>query len=265
MLILVKLLSLNGKNKRGSTLKKRSVSGEITVLEMGDESRKYVMDLELAIQRELAYRRKIFLSQLQTDKDFKTDPVPLERIAHVPSSSSTVSPSRTPTSKSLSSSSPWLSGMKRDAAPSGSESLQPQQPQSSNSKPMHTNQSDVIFCTICNVPCHGTRNYKQHLDGQKHKAKLQNMKLHRNDVGQCSKEANQQRWGKVCNTGCTSAELFKQHLCGKKHKVELGKLECARKDSGDLPKQPKYCKLCDLWCPNEDAYKMHLEGKRHII
>ncbi|KAJ0106310.1 hypothetical protein Patl1_18818 [Pistacia atlantica] len=124
---------------------------------MGDESSKYVMDLELAIQRELAYRRKIFLSQLQTDKDFKTDPVPLERIAHVPSSSPSVSPSRTPTSKSLSSSSPWLSGMKRDAAPSGSESLQPQQPQSSNSKPMRTNQSDVIFCTICNVPCHAKK------------------------------------------------------------------------------------------------------------
>ncbi|KAJ0048072.1 hypothetical protein Pint_16175 [Pistacia integerrima] len=186
---------------------------------MGDESSKYVMDVELAIQRELAYRRKIFLSQLQTDKDFKTDPVPLERIAHVifliscehyggffpsrmvnvvvPSSSSTVSPSRTPTSKSLSSSSPRLCGVKREAPPSGSESLQPQQRQSSNSKP----------CIQINQ----------------------------------IKEANQQRWCKVCNTGCTSAELFKQHLCGKKHKVELGKLECARKDSGDLPKQPKYC------------------------
>lgn len=56
---------------------------ELTVLDMGDESSKYVMDVELAVQRELAYRRKIFLSQLQTDGDFKRDPVPLEMSVHV--------------------------------------------------------------------------------------------------------------------------------------------------------------------------------------
>lgn len=181
------------------------------------------------------------------------------------SSSPSVRPSSIPTSKSLSSSSPGLSGMKRNAAPSGGQSLLPPQPQTLNDNPMHTNQTDVIFCAICNVPCFGSHNYKQHLDGQKHKAKQQNIISSRKNVGRGSKEANQQRWCKVCNIGCTSSELFKQHLCGKKHKVELRKLTSVQKGSEAILMQPKYCKLCDLWCPNEDGYMMHLEGKRHII
>lgn len=50
---------------------------------MGSESCKYVMDVELAIQRELEYRRKIFLSQLQSDDHLKKDPAPLMVSVHV--------------------------------------------------------------------------------------------------------------------------------------------------------------------------------------
>lgn len=55
---------------------------------------------------------------------------------------------------------------------------------------------------------------KQHLDGQKHKAKLPEIRG----------EMEKKRWNcEVCNTYCTREDLFKLHLRGKKHMTKRAK------------------------------------------
>lgn len=188
--------------------------------------------------------------------------------------------------------------MKQPTPTSTAECSSPQLPQSLDSHPKHAIQADSIFCPICHVPCTSAFNYNQHLKGRKHKAKLQELKLDGNSVGQDGEVANRKRWcmdgnsfkmhlaqkdleernkmeltakslvkvGEkqtwchLCSIGCSSEELFRLHLIARKHKA-LQRVKCAGKGGGEQ----KWCKLCDVWCPNGDAFRMHLDGKNHIL
>ncbi|KAJ4713107.1 Zinc finger, U1-type [Melia azedarach] len=151
---------------------------------------------------------------------------------------------------------PSLSGMQRQKTVSGAECPSSQLPQPFYSNPVHANQTDDIVCTICNVPCSSAYNYKQHIDGRKHKAKLEELKFD-------GKLANKQRWCQVCKVWCMDDILFKMHLNGKKHKGELQKARCRSKDSGEIAKQQKWCSVCQVWCMDNTSFKMHLNGKKH--
>ncbi|XP_026454358.1 zinc finger RNA-binding protein-like [Papaver somniferum] len=72
-------------------------------------------------------------------------------------------------------------------------------------------------------------------------------------------------WCKVCQVPCTSVFNFKQHCQGRKHKskVEVEELKhltiCNdKKDSG-----PVWCDICSVPCSDGSAYKQHCDGKKH--
>ncbi|KAH9777981.1 hypothetical protein KPL71_007201 [Citrus sinensis] len=257
---------------------------------------------ELAILRELAFRRKVFLLRSQHDDGLEKKEKGLAPLQErpTPQSSLCMSPSQIPGPSPPSSSSPRLSGMKRPTPTStaDAECSSPELPESLDSHPEHAIQADSNFCSICHVPCSSAFNYNQHLKGRKHKAKLQELKLDGNSFGEDGKVANGKGW-------CMDGNSFKMHL-GQKHLEERNKTELTAKSlvkvgekqtwcrlcnigfsSEELFRlhlnakkhkalqrakctlkgggEQKWCKLCDVWCPNGDAFKMHLDGKNHIL
>ncbi|KAL3528434.1 hypothetical protein ACH5RR_007756 [Cinchona calisaya] len=144
-----------------------------------------IMSVELAIQREIAYREKIasFLSETQI-----ADLLPLK----VQSSTTLTSPEK--------------------ATSSSIDCLQNQQQQTHHIY----NRSDT-FCKLCKVSCTSHYNYKQHMRGQKHKkAKLQHSpELNKNQQPRCN----------LCQVLCPEETSLRLHLNGQKHKARLRIIE----------------------------------------
>jgi hypothetical protein len=145
----------------------------------------------------------------------------------VPPSHPSPSPNLTPADGP--SSSPVLStsllGAKRKELTTGFQYLPPQQPQPFHGIVIPGNEADNGFCKVCQVHCSGAFNLKQHVEGRKHKEKI-------------------------------------EELEGARHREKLHVLEYG-KGGGEIPNQPKWCKLCKLWCPCEYNFKQHLEGQKH--
>ncbi|KAJ9677489.1 hypothetical protein PVL29_022467 [Vitis rotundifolia] len=207
-----------------------------------DSGRGEVMPLELAMKRELAYRKKVDRLLLQLHGGVSREN---------PVSSSSPRPS----------SGSKFSGIKRKA-PTSSFNCQPRQMLQpvDHSNTLKT-QRDDLFCKVCQVPCSGANSLKQHLLGQKHKDRLQNLTPSMN-IGE--EGAKQRLWCELCKIWCMNKNSFKDHLKGKKHQSRAQAMELHGTDGGEMANQMnKYCKVCKIWCM--DAFNQHLESKRHIL
>ena len=103
-------------------------------------------------------------------------------------------------------------------------------------------------CSICNITLIGEAQYNAHLEGKKHKKKMESP----------NKSENQSKFQcELCNVEIMGEEQYNKHLEGKKHKK---KLETPNKSEN----QTKFlCELCNVEILGEDQYNKHLEGKKH--
>ncbi|KAK4568131.1 hypothetical protein RGQ29_003771 [Quercus rubra] len=266
-----------------------------TEYKMVGERRENIMPVEVAIQRELAYRRKVAMLQFTLDEDLKdlmplqvlsshsspihslrplewpsasVSPSPVPSTNHsVPSSLSSPNhspiPLEGPSSSPSPSSSPVpstnLSGIKRKELTNCLQYLQPEQPGLSHGTVMLKDQIDNLFCKICQVQCSGAFNLEQHFKGRKHKAKVEELELNRKYGGE---KANQLQCCELCKVTCMNETLLKLHLQGKKHKEKRQQLEFLQHGE-EIPNQPQWCELCKVTCMNETLLKQHFQGKKH--
>lgn len=76
------------------------------------------------------------------------------------------------------------------------------------------------WCEVCQIPCMNEQLLRLHLEGKKHKAKLQELELsRRSDQGEIPAG-----WSKlyceICRVWCIDECSFEQHVEGKKHKLQ---------------------------------------------
>ncbi|XWS51178.1 hypothetical protein CRYUN_Cryun12cG0155000 [Craigia yunnanensis] len=102
---------------------------------MDEERREEIMPVELAIQRELAYRQKIGVLNMQSANISGFQLMPFQ--VH--------------------------SSLCVACGPTLYSSLDSH---------VAKNQKDIFFCNVCQVSCSGGISYKQHLRGRKHEANL---------------------------------------------------------------------------------------------
>ena len=103
-------------------------------------------------------------------------------------------------------------------------------------------------CSICNISLIGEAQYNAHLEGKKHKKKMESPnKSESQSKFQCD----------LCNVEIMGEEQYNKHLEGKKHKK---KLETPNKSENQTKFQ---CELCNVEILGEDQYNKHLEGKKH--
>ncbi|KAF8378748.1 hypothetical protein HHK36_030097 [Tetracentron sinense] len=163
-----------------------------------------IMPVELAIKRELAYRRKIETLRLQQQTGSKKAPVPFQ------------GPSPSPS----------LLGIKRKAPIGNPQYFPASQPRPSSSSQPLRNPSSNLFCKVCRVTCSSSPNLKQHREGQKHKAKLKELEeIRKNSRDRISKP----QWCELCSIPCTDEISLEQHLSGKKHALRIQAIEDAKR------------------------------------
>ena len=103
-------------------------------------------------------------------------------------------------------------------------------------------------CTICNITLIGEAEYNTHLEGKKHKKKVESQ----------NKSENQSKFQcELCNVEMVGEEQYNAHLEGKKHKK---KVESPNKSENQSKFQ---CELCNVEIMGEEQYNKHLEGKKH--
>ncbi|RZC59569.1 hypothetical protein C5167_006868 [Papaver somniferum] len=105
-------------------------------------------------------------------------------------------------------------GMKRKTPENFTcSSPQPQQESYTllNSVPQTVN----LLCKVCQVPCSGAANFKQHCAGRKHKNKVEELK-HLKNSSEDKKELGPV-WCDICLVSCMDRSAYKQHVAGKKH------------------------------------------------
>ncbi|KAK4252491.1 hypothetical protein QN277_014484 [Acacia crassicarpa] len=193
----------------------------------GGEKEQSTITLEIAIQKELMYRRKVTSSSIQT---LRKSPLP-----------------------SLLNSSPCLSGTKR------------KEPNNPHDLPLECQNQDKLYCKICKLSCSGPSNLTQHLMGRKHKSKLKDQDLEHIQKNGIGGRSNQIHWCELCKVSCMTEDLLNLHYKGKKHRIELQKFEMSKEKGGETTSQRKWCELCKIWCIDMCAYKQHLEGKKHLL
>ncbi|KAK7273363.1 hypothetical protein RIF29_14412 [Crotalaria pallida] len=260
---------------------------------------------ELAILRELAFRRKVAALPMVPNSDSTKEILPLEvkplcevphslplpgpslrsssslalrgtkwkesisSAHHPPSKISQVKPScevphpmSLPGPISKPSSSQSLSGTKRKEPTSSAHHPPLQYQQSYHGSFEDKDKTKNLYCKICQAPCSSPSNLEQHLIGQKHAKKLQELEF--NEKAGKKGGSNQRQWCELCKVSCSSEDLLKLHFNGQKHKAKLLKLEIS-KQGGEVPNSKKWCELCKLLCVDDFSFKQHLEGKKHII
>ncbi|XP_028763479.1 UBP1-associated proteins 1C-like [Neltuma alba] len=193
----------------------------------GGEKEQRTIPLEIAIQKELIYRRKVTSSSIQT---LQQSPL-----------------------SSLLSSSPCLSGTKRK------ELVNP------HDLPLECQNPDKLYCKICELSCSSPFNLTQHLMGRKHKSKLKEQDSEHHQKKGMEGRRNQMKWCDLCKVPCMTEDLLNLHFKGKKHRAELQKFEMSKEKGGEIPSQRKWCELCKIWCIDMSAFKQHLEGKKHLF
>ena len=93
---------------------------------------------------------------------------------------------------------------------------------------------------VCAITCYDEGTLKLHLDGAKHKKKLE-------------APPSSAKCCDICEVKCPNEEAFKLHVEGAKHKK---KLEAP-------PSSAKFCDVCEVNCPNEESFKLHVDGAKH--
>ncbi|XP_058228036.1 uncharacterized protein LOC131336265 [Rhododendron vialii] len=67
---------------------------------------------------------------------------------------------------------------------------------------------------------------------------------------------------KACQVPCSGPDCLKQHLKGHKHKAKMQCLQMSKRE-GRGKEGALHCELCQIWCTDGDALEMHLKGKSH--
>ncbi|KAI3942019.1 hypothetical protein MKX01_030265 [Papaver californicum] len=73
-------------------------------------------------------------------------------------------------------------------------------------------------------------------------------------------------WCKVCQVPCSGAFNFKQHCEGRKHTQKKRKIEGLKHLNNCEDKKglgPVLCDICSVPCTDGSAYRQHLDGKKH--
>lgn len=137
----------------------------------------------------------------------------------MPPSNPSPSPNLTPAEGPSSRPSPVLStsllGTKQKELTTHLQYLPPQQPQPFHGSVILGNETDNLFCEACQVQCSGAFNLKQHVEGRKHKGKMEELEHIRKYGGE---KANQLQWCELCNISCMNESLLEQHLQGARHR-----------------------------------------------
>lgn len=247
-----------------------------------DEERKVnIMSVDLALKRELAYRKK--LARLYPEDDWTNELLTLE----VPSSStmSNLFPSSTDLSGAhsisvLNNVSPFSNSCLNPLSTPRIQSQDPvpcpwpnmemanasthsitREKSTANSfqclpnnwpRPIYISNSANFFCKLCQVNCSGSVSFKQHIRGQKHKANLQKKQPTRH----CSSGGEN-----TCNqSNIRYPGEVEIHFNGQKRKARSQDVETGQKGKAS---QQFWCQLCQVACSHEDTYWLHLKGKTH--
>ncbi|KAL6541906.1 hypothetical protein OROGR_011392 [Orobanche gracilis] len=120
-----------------------------------------------------------------------------------------------------------------------------------------------LLCDLCQVGCSSPLTMRQHFNGRPHKAKLEWMKLKRDNSGRTIGKPSCD----ACQIWCSDKDGLELHLKGQKHKAKLQELDMCRKNSGGtaVDKSPILCELCGVHCMNADLFMMHLKGRQHTL
>ncbi|PIN27000.1 hypothetical protein CDL12_00218 [Handroanthus impetiginosus] len=115
--------------------------------------------------------------------------------------------------------------------------------------------SDDLLCELCQVSCSSVLTLQQHLNGRRHKAKMEWTRI--KGMPSCD----------VCQIWCTDYKSMEMHLKGQKHKEKVQELEQCKKNGGDsvVKKKPILCELCLVHCMNEELFEMHIKGRSHGV
>ncbi|KAL6579949.1 hypothetical protein OROMI_007973 [Orobanche minor] len=120
-----------------------------------------------------------------------------------------------------------------------------------------------LHCDLCQVGCSSPLTMRQHFNGRPHKAKLEWMKLKRDNSGRTIEKPSCD----VCQIWCSDKDGLELHLKGQKHKAKIQELDMCGKNSGGtaVDKSPILCELCGVHCMNADLFMMHLKGRQHTL
>ncbi|CAL1390955.1 unnamed protein product [Linum trigynum] len=241
--------------------------------------------VEVAILRELEYRKKVAQMKHIPEAEFCRNFRPLQLLSSIPSPglgpnqrlpSSHPAPkppanhesSRGPLPIQAPKPAPGVPMMHQQRSRSKQhESQQPSSGAGRDHDDLHQNHSDHNFCKICHIPCAGYDNYKQHLEGRRHKKRKLELEIGERQRGEVE---SPRRWCESCKIWCMNDELYQTHLRGRQHKNhQLQMLEVASgKDKAlqiVVAKQALHCDVCGIDCPGEESLMSHLKGKRHTV
>ncbi|KAI3875102.1 hypothetical protein MKW98_019675 [Papaver atlanticum] len=189
-----------------------------------------VMSVEIALQREAEYKKRIQNLQkpscydspkiLMSDQGVPSKVAPEESqqkfsLQYEACSQDMLIDLFQEPSTPIQGSSP-LAGMKRKT-PEKFTCSSPQPEQQS-----YVPQTVNIWCEVCQIPCTSVFNFKQHCEGRKHKSKveveelMQKNKLEHLTICEDKKDSGTM-WCDICSVPCTDGSVYRQHCDGKKH------------------------------------------------
>ncbi|CAM8876640.1 unnamed protein product [Rhodiola kirilowii] len=165
-----------------------------------------IMSVELAIQRELAYRRRMEVLQFGFRAASSSASIPIQ---------DSVLPSTSGTKRK----SPYID------AP-----VFPQQHPHPRPQPARPNRSinAALSCTVCMESFPNTLYLDKHCEGTKHKTILAKKRVSHADVSNpfmCQ----------ICEVTCSSRITLEQHLLGKRHQLALDNRHAPR-----IPRSPQF-------------------------
>lgn len=242
---------------------------------MAEVGQQNCMKVELAIQRELEYRKKV-ASLFRSDECIK-DLMPLQVVRSVswpePSSATIASPCMAPGSSHLfRTSNPNLAPSSAcQFSPSSAPGFCPGTSQIPN-RPFQP--SSFRPSSVPNhYPNPGPRprphpTHQPSYSGIKRKATsgFRHQAPHKPQPPQENYivvDSSGNMFCKLCEVPCSGPFCLKQHLKGHKHKAKLQLLKMDRKNGGEQGNKQPRCDLCQILCTNEDGLKMHYQGQKH--
>ncbi|KAK9748100.1 hypothetical protein RND81_02G036100 [Saponaria officinalis] len=207
---------------------------------METNRRKYVMSVELAMQREMEYRKKLETSKAEhcgsiAVQSSTTTGTPITTPASGPNlnpcrPTQVLIPNPVPvpyTGPNHAQARPHFPNLQhprpRPMRPSSRPSYSSQQkrkiPIHQQPKRVHVSSPEDFYCNLCQVDCNSEINLRMHLKGHKHKTMLRNAQAKKVTGG--PSEANNKFHCDLCGIWCLDIHAFNLHLHGKNHFLKL--------------------------------------------
>ncbi|XP_074277571.1 uncharacterized protein LOC141601205 [Silene latifolia] len=243
---------------------------------MGADRKKYVMSVEMAMQREMAFRKKLENPKAEECSNSSVI-IPQRNPLHSQVQSSTLTQIPTALTPGLNQTAltPGLNQIPcrptqvtipnpRPAPLTGPTSAQapphmPNPPYPGVSRPAH------VPSYRPNSPHPGiTRPPRPAYQAHQHRkppihCQAKRVKVHSPEDFYCE----------VCKVDCTSEINFRMHLKGNKHKTILRNLQANKVLGGTTMSEANdkqlFCELCKIWCTDTNAFTLHLNGKNHFL